>query len=365
MDTSVSDIAFDEEGVCTYCRAASQRLAKEYFVGEAHEGRTEALIEQVKSEGVGKPYDCIIGVSGGVDSTYVAYLVKRKFGLRPLAVHFDNGWNSDLAVENIEQLLSELDIDLYTHVVQWDDFRDLQVAFLRSSFANSEIPTDHAIVALLYRMAAKHRIRFILHGGNLATESIMPAVWMQGGHDLRFLRGIHKRFGTRVLTNYPTLGLVRAAYYTVFRRIRYIGLLNYVEYDKERSMQFLASELGWRRYEGKHFESIYTRWFQGYLLPNKFGMDKRRPHLSSLIVSGQLTRESALEELTRPVCDPQIAKDDTRYVCRKFGLSSGEFDEIMAAPPKDFAAYPNSSGVLRRLAPLVGLGKALATGRRT
>ena len=363
MDTSVSDIEFDTDGVCSYCRAASGRLAKEHFIGEAHRGKLDTLVMQIKREGAGKPYDCIIGVSGGVDSSYVAYVVKRQLGLRPLAVHFDNGWNSDLAVDNIERLLSALDIDLYTHVVDWEEFRDLQLAFLKSSVPNSEIPTDHAIAALLYRTAARHGVRFILHGGNLATESIMPAVWMRGALDLRFIRAIHRRFGTRPLTTYPVLGLAHLAYHTFVRRTRFIGILNYIEYNKNEAIEFMASTFGWRRYEGKHFESVFTRWFQGYLLPAKYGMDKRRPHYASLIVSGQMTRDAALEALQHPIYDPEIAKDDVRYVCRKFGLSEPEFEAIMRAPVRVFSDYPNSAWLLDRLSPFVRFAKSLSTGR--
>lgn len=364
MDTSVPDIEFNGDGVCNYCRAAKERLMRECFVNDTHSGKLEELIADIKREGVGKPYNCIIGVSGGVDSSYVAYLVKRQFGLRPLAIHFDNGWNSGLAVENIELLLNKLEIDLYTHVVDWEEFRDLQLAFLKSSVANSEIPTDHAIIALLYQMTAKYRVRYILHGGNISTESIMPAVWMENALDLRFLRSIYRHFGTRRLTTYPFLGLTRLAYYTFIRHIRYIGVLNYSAYNKEEAMQFLEAEFGWRRYEGKHFESIYTRWFQGYLLPKKFGMDKRIPHFSSLIVSGQMTRTAALEEFKKNPYDSVLAQEDTQYVCRKLGLSQEDFDAIINNPPKALADYPNSSWILNRLAPLVKRAKAIATGRQ-
>jgi len=364
MDRSIPDIDFDVDGVCNYCRAARVRISSELYAGSSHQGKIDSLLAKIKSDGKGRPYDCIIGVSGGVDSTYVAYLVKRKFGLRPLAIHFDNGWNSDLAVQNIECLLKKLDIDLHTHVVDWEEFRDLQLSFLKSSVANSEIPTDHAIIALLYRMAARYRVRYVLHGGNLSTESIMPATWMENSLDLRFLRSIHRRFGTQGLSTYPILGLSRLAYYTFFKRIRYIGILNYLDYNKERAMQFLEAEFGWRRYKGKHFESIYTRWFQGYLLPKKFGMDKRRPHFSSLIVSGQMTRMDALEELKEEPYDLRLVREDIQYVCRKFGLSQDEFDAIMNSPVKGLKDYPNSSWVLTGLAPLVARAKAIATGRR-
>lgn len=364
MDTSVPDIEFDAEGVCNYCRAASERFAREHFVGEAHAGKLESLIAKIKREGARKPYDCIIGVSGGVDSSYTAYLVKRKYGLRPLAVHFDNGWNSELAVQNIERLLKELDIDLYTHVVDWDEFKDLQLAFLKASVANCEIPTDHAIVALMYGMAAKQGVRYIISGGNLATESIMPDIWMHDAKDLRFLKAIQRRFGARPLRTFPTQGYLGLAWNVLVRRIRYVSILNYVDYNKEQAVRLLEEELGWRKYEAKHFESIYTRFFQGYLLPRKFNMDKRRPHLSSMIVSGQMMREDALAELEGEPYNPKIAAEDTEYICQKFGLRTEEFDAIMRAPVKVSDDYPNSEHLLKTFAPAVRWIKGVATGRK-
>jgi N-acetyl sugar amidotransferase len=364
MDTSVPDIAFDATGVCNYCRAASERLARENFADPSHAGKLDALIAEIKRGGAGKPYDCIIGVSGGVDSSYTAYCVKRKYGLRPLAVHFDNGWNSELAVQNIERLLKELEIDLYTHVVDWDEFKDLQLAFLRASVANSEIPTDHAIVALMYGMAAKHGVRYIISGGNLATESIMPDIWMHDAKDLRFLKAIHRRFGTRPLRTFPTQGYLGLAWNVFVRRIRYVGILNYLDYNKDEAIRILEEELGWRKYEAKHFESIYTRFFQGYLLPHKFNMDKRRPHLSSMIVSGQTTRAEALAELDGEIYDSKTAAEDIEYVRQKFGLSGEEFDAIMQAQPRVSGDYPNSEHLLQTFAPAVRWIKGIATGRK-
>jgi len=363
MDTTVPDIQFDTNGVCNYCRMASDRLKRELFVGVAHSDKLDNLIAGIKRDGEGKAYDCIIGVSGGVDSSYTAYLVKRKFGLRPLAVHFDNGWNSELAVENIERLLKTLDIDLYTHVVDWEEFKDLQLAFLIASVANSEIPTDHAITALMYRMAAKYRVKYIITGGNLATETIMPSTWIHDAKDLLFIKSIHRRHGTRPIKTFPTLSYSRLAWYIFFRGIRYVGILNYADYRKEEAMGILETELGWRRYQAKHFESIYTRFFQGYLLPEKFKMDKRRPHLSSLIVSGQMTRAEAMEELKAQPYDPRMVAEDITYIRRKFGLSDADFAAIMSSPIKGSDSYPNSERLLRALAPAVQWAKDIATAR--
>lgn len=363
MDNSVPDIEFDKDGVCNYCRAASERLMRELYVGDKYSKKLNALVAQIKREGAGKPYDCIIGVSGGVDSSYTAYLIKHKFGLRPLAVHFDNGWNSELAVQNIELLLNKLGIDLHTHVVDWDEFKDLQLSFLKASVANSEIPTDHSIVTLMYGMAAKQGVRYIISGGNLATESIMPDVWMHDAKDLRFIKAIHRRFGTKPLRTIPLMGYTKLAWYVFARRIRYVGILNYVAYDKEKAMRILEEKLGWRKYEAKHFESIYTRFFQGYLLPRKFNMDKRRPHMSSLIVSGQLTREKALKELEDEPYDSSVAAEDIEYIRQKFGLSVNDFELIMNTPVKISDDYPNSEKLLHSFSPVVRWVKNLATGR--
>lgn len=363
MDTSVPGIRFDAQGVCNFCTDASVRLRRDLFVGPGNEGKLDRLLGDIRAAGAGRRYDCVIGVSGGVDSSYTAWLVKRKFGLRPLAVHLDNGWNSELAVQNIERLLKALDIDLYTHVIDWEEFRDLQLSFLRSSIANSEIPTDHGITALLYRMAAKEGVRYIISGGNLATEVVMPDSWMHDAKDLRLLKAIHRRFGTRPLRTFPMMSYRRLAWYILVRRIRYVGILNYVDYNKEHAIETLERELGWRRYAAKHFESIYTRFFQGYLLPRKFGMDKRRPHSSSLIVSGQMTREQALHELEGEPYDPQVAREDTAYIRKKFGLSEAEFAAIMSAPVKTSDDYPNTTRWLERLRPFVEKVKDLATER--
>lgn len=364
MDTSARSISFDASGVCDYCRSAEVRLSTELF-GEQSDSAAQlaGLIAEIKRAGRGKPYDCVIGVSGGVDSSYIAYLAKKVYGLRPLAVHFDNGWNSELAVQNIERLLKTLDIDLQTHVVDWEEFRDLQLAFLKSSVPNCEIPTDHGILALLYRSAAQQGVRYIVHGGNLSTESIMPNEWMHDAKDLRFLKSIFRRFGQGKFRTMPLMGLSRLAWYILVRRIRYVSLLNYLKYDKEQAIQLLEHQWGWRRYEEKHFESIYTRFFQGYLLPRKFKIDKRRPHFSSLILSGQMTRAEALELLEQLPCSEARAKEDVEYVRNKFGLSVSEFDEIMRAPVKSSDAYANSEWLVRKLSPMVARIKRVATRR--
>jgi N-acetyl sugar amidotransferase len=343
MDTSVPDIEFDAKGICNYCKLYEARIQSELISGEVAQQRLDALANTIKAQGAKKPYDCVIGVSGGVDSTYVAYLVKRKLGLRPFAIHLDNGWNSELAVNNIERTMKNLDIDLYTNVLDWDEFKDLQKSFLRSSVANCEIPTDHAIIATLFKSAVTKNIQYILSGDNIVTEAIMPNLWMYDARDLRLLRSIHRRFGTVKLRNYPTINLFQLFYYIYFKKIKYIPILNLFHYVKSEAKQILKDELGWRDYGGKHRESIYTRFFQSYILPKKFNIDKRIAHLSCLIMSGQVSRDEALTELEQPAFSSHEVEEDEIFVTKKLGVTIDEFQELLKESPKSYADYPNNS----------------------
>ncbi len=342
MDTSDPDIVFDEEGVCNHCKKAYRLLASEpYALPPADKQRQlEKLAARIREEGKGKPYDCIIGVSGGADSTYAAWMV-RQCGLRPLAIHLDNGWNSRLAVTNIERILKKLEIDLFTYVIDWEEFRDLQLSFLKASTPDSEVPTDHAIVALLYRMAAKYKVKYILAGTNIASESILPRAWSYGHSDWKYIRSLQKRFGTKKLKTFPHFNLSALFMNIAVRKIRFISILNYTEYIKEEAVEMLSRELGWENYGGKHHESVYTQYYQACILPGKFGFDKRRAHLSSLICAGQISRDKALEELSYPACDTKVAQEAREYVISKFSIPAAEFDEIMQRPPKRFADYPS------------------------
>jgi N-acetyl sugar amidotransferase len=300
--------------------------------GEAGLRYLEKLVEQIKREGQGKPYDCLMGVSGGVDSTYVAYTAKTKFGLRPLAVHMDNGWDSELAVKNIEETLKRLGIDLYTNVLNWEEFKDLQLAFLKASTPDSEIPSDHAIWAVIGDMAEKLKVRYILSGFNVRTETHLPRAWSQGHFDWKYIQSVHRQFGKGKLKTFPHQGLF--TYYRRLLTLRRVDILNYLDYNKPEAMQLLERELGWKYYGGKHHESIYTRFYQGYILPTKFGYDKRRSHLSSQICSGEITREAALLELQKPTYAPAMQEEDREYVAKKLGVSDSEFDAIMKLPQK-------------------------------
>jgi N-acetyl sugar amidotransferase len=343
MDTSDPDITFDEQDVCNHCHDHDSLMTQKAITGQAGEAYLQKLAAEMKRAGRGKPYDCLIGVSGGVDSTYVAYLVK-KMGLRPLAVHMDNGWDSELAVKNIEETLKRLGIDLYTEVLDWEEFKSLQVAFLKSSTPDSEIPSDHAIWAVLGNMADKLKVKYIVSGFNVRTETHLPRAWSQGHFDWKYIRSVFQQFGRGQLRTFPHIG-----FFTYYRRLlahRRVDILNYIDYNKAEAMKILEQELGWRYYGGKHYESIYTRFYQGYILPVKFGYDKRRSHLSSLICSGELTREAALKELDKPTYQPSMQEDDREYVVKKLGLTDDEFEAILRLPKKTFWDYPSYGRII-------------------
>jgi len=334
-------ITFDARGVCSHCRRYDELRSSRVVTGEGGRRALEAIVEQIKLAGRGREYDCIIGVSGGVDSTYVAYLV-REMGLRALAVHFDNGWDSELAVKNIEHVLKKLRIDLFTYVVDWPEFRDLQLAFLKASTPDGEVPTDHAISAMLWREASRRGIRYIISGMNFTTESISVPDWAYGHSDWRYIKDVHRRYGSMPLRTYPRFGWPFLFYVNVVKCVRIVSALNYVDYHKEEAMQLLQEKLGWKYYGGKHHESIYTRFYQGYVLPRKFGIDKRYGHLSDLINAGQLTREEALREIQTPPYAEDLQREDLAYVTKKLGLTAGQFDEIMRAPRRSFRDFRNS-----------------------
>ncbi|MBI3239616.1 MAG: N-acetyl sugar amidotransferase [Flavobacteriia bacterium] len=346
MDTTDPEISFDEKGQCNHCTEYF-RLAPLYiYAGEKSDRERDALIAKIKEAGKNSDYDCMVGVSGGVDSTYVAYMAK-KFGLRILAFHFDNGWNSELAVKNVENIVKKLDIDYQTWVVDWEEFRDLQISFLKASVANAEIPSDHAFLAATYHLCAKYKIKYFLSGSNFATEGILPNSWGYNAKDVKHLKGIHKLFGKIKFKTYPLLGFNREFYYTYVKKIKMVRLLNYIPYVKEDAMKVIQDELGWVYYGGKHYESVFTRFFQAYYLPHKFGFDKRLAHLSTLICSGQITREQALEEMKKDTYPPDLLAEDKEYVIKKLGMNTEEFETILNAAPKSYKEYPNDEKRLK------------------
>jgi N-acetyl sugar amidotransferase len=349
MDTSDPDIVFDSNGVCNHCTNAIERLKQPPYglPPKEKEAALQQLIADVKKAGKGKRYDCIIGLSGGVDSSYLAYLVKQ-WGLRPLAIHVDNGWDSEQSVRNIENICKILDIDLYTNVLDWEEFKDLQLAFLKASTPDSDIPADNAIFETLYRMANKFGIKYILAGYNTTSESILARAWSQGYFDKKYIKSVYRQFGKkRKLRKIPILSTYRIMYYQRIKKMKLIVTLDYVSYDKEQAKDFLKKELHWQDYGRKHGESTFTRIFQEYILPQKFGYDKRRAHYASLIAAGQLLRTDAIELLKQPLYLKETdVNNDITFFCNKFGISRDDFNAIMTAPQKTIMNYPNTPSSL-------------------
>lgn len=346
MDTTDSEIVFDDKGHCNHCNVYFEEDKYYSYKGKETDLQLEKLVSKIKEDGKNSDYDCMVGVSGGVDSTYVAYLTK-KLGLRVLTFHFDNGWNSELAVKNVENIVKKLDFDYQTWVVDWEEFKDLQLSFLKSSVANAETPSDHAFLAASYKLCSKYNIKYILSGSNFATEGILPNSWGYNAKDVKHLKAIHKIFGKIPFKTYPLLGFYREVYYTYIKKIKMIRLLNYVPYVKEDAMKIIQNELGWVYYGGKHYESVFTRFFQAYYLPKKFNYDKRLAHLSTLICSGQISREDALKEMQIETYPAELLEQDKEYVMKKLGLNKLELEEIIEAPAKTYSDYPNGEKWLK------------------
>jgi len=352
MDTSDPDIQFDANGQCNHCRHFDTVVSQHWFPNEEGRRRLERIVEGVRRHEAGKAYDSIIGLSGGVDSSYLA-LAATRWGLRPLAVHVDAGWNRDVGMSNIERIVKALDLDLVTLVVDWEEMRDLQVAYFRAGVENQDTPQDHAIFAGLLRVALRHDVRNVLSGANYATESVLPTAWGHDAMDLRQLRAIHRRFGSRKLRSYPTLNFFQYRILLPYvTKLRVIDMLNYMHYDRIAAIESLRREVGFREYGDKHYESQFTKFFQGYYLPKKFGFDKRRAHLASMVLSGHLSRASALEAIARSTYGEEELQADRAFVLKKLELTKSEFDEILSAPPKSFRDYPTATELHRRMSRL-------------
>jgi N-acetyl sugar amidotransferase len=343
MDDSSPAIQFDEKGQCNCCRAALNRLPSEWWPGTEGGERMARLVRHLRKRGKGQTYDAMIGLSGGIDSAYLAHLASRQHGLRLLAVHVDGGWNSEPAVANIESIVRGLDIDFYTHVIEWQEMRDLQVAFLKAGVLNQDMPQDHAFFATLYRTAKKFGIRDFLSGVNFASESIVPPNFGYPSIDGKHIRSIHALFGKAPLRTYPIMGIVEYLWMTRIRRQLNIHRpLNFFPYDKQAAQHELKEDYGWRDYGSKHSESRFTKFYQDIYLPRKFGFDKRRLHLSSLIVAGQITRDAAIGELACPPVTVQQANRDTKFVAKKLGLSTADLLAYVDSPPRQHSDYPNN-----------------------
>lgn len=344
MDTTDPNIVFGDEGRCDYCWNYERNLRPQWEADVADESRIMAIADAIRAEGRGHDFDCIIGLSGGQDSSYTAYIAKEKLGLRPLLFHVDAGWNTDQAVGNIEKLVNGLGLDLFTEVVDWEEMKDLQVAFLRSQIADQDLPQDAAFFSALYRFARKHRIKYVMTGSNYSTECCRePEEW--GGFpgiDKMLFRDIHSKFGRRPLKTFPLTDiLVYKVLYQRFLGMKVIRPLNMVPYVKREAEEALERKFGWKKFRHKHHESRFTRFYEDYWLPRKFGFEKRRAHFSSLILTGQMTRKEALERISRPEMDEQFLAHEFEYVASKLDLGVDELRAIFEAPNKTFHDYRN------------------------
>ncbi|WP_395947610.1 N-acetyl sugar amidotransferase [Caedibacter taeniospiralis] len=358
MDTTDSKITFDENGVCDHCNTFKKRVLPIWHPDENSMTKMQKLAEKIKQRGKGKDFDCIIGMSGGVDSSYLVYLAKEKLGLRPLVFHVDAGWNSQQAVNNIERIVDKLGLDLYTEVIDWEEMKDLQLAFFKSGVSHVDTPQDHAFFATMYKFCSKYKIKYMLTGANYSTECIMsPFEWMYYQSDSTQLKDIHKKFGSKPLKTFPLTNILwHKVYLKYVRGIQVVKPLNYFPYVKEEATQFLEKEFGYQRYAQKHFESRFTKFYEGYWLPEKFGFDTRRVQYSSLILTGQMKRDDALEKLKKPAYDPETIQHDFEYIATKLGITSKELKKYMDEPNKTFRDYKNQywiyelgSWVMRKL----------------
>lgn len=339
MDTTTTLISFDENGICNFCHEYDVLASK--TVNRPKEERYkdfELSINEIKKWGVGKKYDCILGLSGGLDSSYMA-LIAKEYGLRPLLVHFDNGWNSEIAIKNIENIVNKTGFDLYTYVINWEEFKDLQIAYFKASVIDIEVPTDQLIFASLYKIAYERNIKYILSGNNIRTEAVLPADWcFPNKLDYTNLYNIHQKYGKIKLKNFPKLGIIqRNSYY--LSGIRQVAFFDKLDFDVTYVKGKLISEFNYQIYPCKHYESVFTRFYQGYILPKKFNVDKRKAHLSSMICSNQITKLEAKEELNNPPYPENEQRNDKEYVLKKWEMSEGEFDAIMRLKPVDHKIF--------------------------
>ena len=346
MDTSDEDIKFDTHGRCNHCKGFEQTLKSPRYNKEESTQRIEDLLNTLKDSK--EKYDCLVGISGGVDSCYTAYLCK-KWGLKPLIIHMDNGWNSDIAVKNVKKVVDKLDLDYVSFVLDWREFREIQLGFIKSGIVDIEMPTDIGIAASLYKTAAKHNIKFIVSGGNLSGEGILPLTW--GYHvlkDKKLYKHIVAKYSNRKIKKLPVVGLFDEIYYKFIKGIKTVYPLNIIEYNKDKAREFLKKDFDWQDYGGKHHESKITGFWQSYVMPTKYNMDYRRATYSSQIVSGQLTREEALDEIKSPSYNEDSISSDMDYISKKYDISRSEFDSIMKTPAKTYKDFPNNSKKIQR-----------------
>lgn len=362
MDTTDSKIIFDEKGVCDHCNTYYNEILPNWHTDERGDKALREIVSKIKRSGKGQDFDCLMGMSGGIDSSYLLYIMKEKYGLRPLVFHVDAGWNSQIAVNNIERLVDGLGLDLYTEVINWEEIKDLQLAFFKSGVPHIDTPQDHAFFATMYKFASKHKIKYILTGGNYSTECVRnPLEWMYYQSDSIQLKDIYKKHGKGKLKDYPITNILwHKVYLPYFKGIKLIRPLDYVPYEKKKAMQLLMDKFGYQEYPQKHFESRFTRFYESYWLPKKFGFDTRKVQFSSLILTNQMTREQALEELKKPSYDPETIKQDFEFVANKLGITKEELQSYMDAPNKTYKDYKSQENIYNmgaKFMRLIGLEK--------
>ncbi|TMX58612.1 N-acetyl sugar amidotransferase [Vibrio rotiferianus] len=347
MDTTDSKIIFDDKGVCDHCNDFYENVKPNWHTDKKGHQELEQIIAKIKKDGEGRDFDCIMGMSGGADSSYLLHVAVKKYGLRPLVFHVDGGWNSQIAVNNINVMIEKLDLDLYTEVINWEEMKAFQKAYFKAGVSNIDIPQDHAFIATLYNFAAKHKIKYILNGGNISTECVRnPLEWIYYGTDMAQIKDIRKRFCDNPLKTYPFSNVLKHKIYLRYiQRIQVVKPLNYFPYIKEEAMKELEREYGWVPYPQKHFESRFTRFYEGYWLPRKFGYDTRKVQYSSLILTGQMTREKALEKLKLPAITDEDGKHDFEYIANKLDIPVSELQSYFDQPNKTYKDYNNQESM--------------------
>jgi N-acetyl sugar amidotransferase len=364
MDTTDTLIKFDDKGVCDHCINFHKNVLPNWHPDEKSQAALQSIVREIKAASKGREFNCIIGMSGGVDSSYLVYYAKTQLTLNPLVFHVDAGWNSPQAVNNIEKIVDKLGLELYTEVIDWEEMRDLQLAYIKSGVPQIDSPQDLAFFATMYNFADQNDIKYILTGGNLATECVqVPLEWMWYQSDYRLLDDIHKKFGKRPLQNFPRTHILRhKVYLPYFKGVRLIRPLDYIPYNKAKAITQLVKEFGWQPYPRKHFESRFTQFYEGYWLYKKFGYDTRKVYLTNLILTGQLTRAEALQELSRLPYDESTIAHDFEYIANKLGIPSEELQGYMDAPNKSYKEYKSQEALYRvgaKLMTMFGLERSV------
>jgi N-acetyl sugar amidotransferase len=364
MDTSDSQIIFDETGVCDHCIDFYTNVKPNWNTGEKGRNDLLSLAKRIKEDGKGKDFDCILGMSGGVDSSYLLHIAVKELGLRPLVFHVDGGWNSELAVNNIQVMIDSLGLDLYTEVINWEEMKDFQLAFFKSGVPHLDIPQDHAFIATLYNFANKYNIKYILNGGNISTECVRnPMEFLYYGTDMAQIRDIRRKFSTIKMESYPFSPVLKHKFYLKYiKGVNVVKPLNYIPYVKEDALKMLADTYGWTPYPQKHFESRFTKFYEGYWLPERFGFDTRRVQYSSLILTGQLSREDALIKMKKFAYNPETIDEEFKYIATKLGITVEELRKYFTMPKKFYWDYKNQVSMFKigaRILKFIGVEKSI------